>query len=114
MVLENWAIIVSDSLNMLHRDQEGVVYTGVGNITEHAGKEAGHYVKVTEYLHKLTSLHEIVEVTCQLDNFDYIVVGVLLISARFDALEKIQEVLVCDWEFLKNAVKLEQFKSEVG
>jgi hypothetical protein len=42
------------------------------------------------------------------------VVGVLLISARFDALEKIQEVLVCDWEFLKNAVKLEQFKSEVG
>ncbi len=86
----------------------------MGNITEHAGKEAGHYVKITEYLHKLAGLHEIVEVTCQLNNLDDIVVGVLLISARFDALEKIQEVLVCYREFLKNAVKLEEFESEVG
>jgi hypothetical protein len=99
---------------MLHRDQKGVVYTRVGNITEHTGKEAGHYVKVTEYLHKLTSLNKIVEVTCQFNNLDYIVIGILLISARFDTLEKIQEVLVCDRKFFKNAVKLEQFESEVG
>lgn len=86
----------------------------MGNITQHAGEKTGHYVKVTKYLHKLTSLNKIVEVTRQLNNLDYIVVRILIICARFDALEKIEEVLVCDREFFEYSVKLEELESEVG
>ncbi len=86
MVFENWAIVVAYSFDVLHRDQEGVVYTWMGYVTKHAWEEARHDVKVTEDRHELTGLHEVVEVMRKLNNLNYVVIGVLLISTGLDSL----------------------------
>lgn len=54
------------------------------------------------------------KVTCQLNDFYYVVVWILLVSACFDTLKKIMEVLISDREFFKDAVHLEEFESKVG
>ena len=54
------------------------------------------------------------EVACEVDDLDNVVIRVLFISTCFNAFQQIKEVLVSDGELFKQAVLLEEFKPEVS
>ena len=65
-------------------------------------------------LHQLTFLHEVVEVSRNINDLRDVMVRILLISSVIDAVNERDVVLVSDREFLKQAILLEETEPEVN
>lgn len=113
MVFQNLDVVVSEALWMLDTDQKVVFYSRMGNVVQKTTEETSHHLQVRDVLHDLAMLHEIVEVACCFyDPEDVVVLG-RFVRLVFDRVQQVLEVLLCDGELLKKAVRLEQLDSEV-
>ena len=65
-------------------------------------------------LHQLTFLHEVVEVSRDINDLRDVMVRILLISSVVDAVNERDVVLVSDREFLEQTILLEETEPEVN
>ena len=64
-------------------------------------------------LHQLALLHKVVEVSRKVNDLGDVMVRILLICGVVDAVNERDVVLICDREFLKQSILLEQTEAEV-
>lgn len=101
MVLEDRFVVVTECLGVAHGYQEWIIDTWMLNVAKEACEEGRHDVQITQLLHKLSLLNEVMEVSGQINNLCHVMVAVLLISCILDTADKRNKVLICDGKFLK-------------
>ena len=70
------------------------------DITMQASQEGRHDVQVAKVLHEVALFCEVVEVSGKLDHLDYIVIRVLFVGCRINAVDERDKVLVGDRELV--------------
>ena len=86
---------------MSHRNKESIVDTWVRNIRHQTSNKSSHDIQIAKILHQFSLLSEVVEISGKLNNFGDIVIWILIICLTLDIIEKIQEVLISNREFLQ-------------
>jgi hypothetical protein len=90
-----------------------IKYLRMCHIATQTSQKSCHYVKIWKMLHQLTRLCKIVVIP---RNFNYswdIMVWVLLISSRPNALQQIVKILISNWKLLEKSIILKQFKTKM-
>jgi len=113
MVLQHWLVAVSDGFCVAHSEEERIVDTGMGHITDHAREQSWHHVEVGQELHETTNFNEVVEVTSDLDNTCHIVVWILRVSWFLNCVYQIQKVAISYGELFEESIRLEQLEAQV-